>query len=226
MQSELSVNATPSLVILSTAYFPPICYFALIAQKGKVVIDLHETYSKQTWRNRCTILGGNGKLDLSIPAEKPSGNHTATKNILLSNHLHWNKIHMRSIVSAYNNAPFFIYYRDLVEHLVLDNQFKLLWELNHKIMSQLLKELELPNEIEYAEEFLHHPDPGNNLDMRFSLSPKNKVLATTVAKTFPPYYQVFEDRFGFQPNLSILDLLFNLGPDASNYLKNLAAWQP
>ena len=224
MQSELSINTTPSGVVLSTACFPPVGYFALVVQHEEVLIDLHETYSKQTWRNRCSLLSGNGTLHLSIPVEKPHGNHTATSKIVLSNHTNWKKNHLRSIVSAYNNAPFFLYYKDLIQQLLFDNQSNFLCEFNHNIFVKLLKELNIPKEIKYSESFLINPAHSNYLDLRFELSPKNKPLASYCASTFPPYYQVFEDRFGFQPNLSILDLLFNLGPDSTDYLKQIGRW--
>jgi hypothetical protein len=219
----MSVHSFPETVILSTAYFPPIEYFRLMVHHSKVIIDVHETYSKQTWRNRCAILGGNGVLSLSIPVEKPFGNRTRTSEILISNHYKWKINHWRSIESAYNNAPYFLYYKDLVEGIVCKEDCNLLDQLNRLIINQLIMELSLNVDLSYADSFFQNPDTDKYLDMRFRLSPKYRANSSDPAFHFPPYYQVFEDRFGFQPNLSILDLIFNLGPDTKEYLEGTEA---
>ncbi len=99
-------------VLLTTAYFPPVGYMAEVLRADTVVIEVHETYPKQTCRNHCVIQGPNGRQTLSIPVTRINGNHTKTRDILISTHEPWQKTHWRSIQTAYNNSPFFLYYLD------------------------------------------------------------------------------------------------------------------
>lgn len=185
----------------------------------KATIDIHETYPKQTWRNRCTIVSGNGPVNLSIPVEKPHGNATKTIEVVISQHYAWRKNHWRTIHSAYGNAPYFIYYADLVEQLIMDQSVDKLHEFNGKILRTVLDELNLEVSIEITEVFI--TEPGAAKDLRFCISPKPRERKEYEAPDFTLYYQTFEDRFGFIPNLSIIDLLFNLGPDSADYLRKL-----
>jgi hypothetical protein len=205
-------------VLLSTAYFPPVEYFVLLKNASSVQIDLHETYPKQTWRNRCRILTGNGPADLSVPVERPDGNHTSTSKVVISNHCQWAKNHWKSIESAYRNAPFFMFYSDMVEELICGHKEETLAELNVVILKHLCDEIEIQTQVIYTAEFVK--DVKENVDARFCISPKAKDQKNIFAYRWKPYYQVFDDRFGFIPNASILDLLFNLGPDAPQYLQN------
>ena len=207
------------ILLLSTAYFPTVEYMVYLANAAKVTIDLHETYPKQTWRNRCQIMTGNGLVSLTVPVEKPGGNHTSTSKVLVSEHYNWRENHWKTIFSAYRNAPFFLYYCDMVEELIQKRNSQHLHLLNQQILNMVLPEIGLKVFWDYSSHFIK--DPGEYIDRRFSLSPKAKDRAGVANPEFPPYYQVFEDRFGFQPNLSILDLLFNLGPDTLGYLEGI-----
>jgi hypothetical protein len=166
-------------------------------------------------------MSGNGQLNLTVPVEKPHGNHTKTHEIIISGHSSWRVNHWRSIVSAYNNAPFFLYYKDMVEGLIFNNSHKLLYELNDEILRQLTDEFGFTVNIEFSREYIWHSDASLTIDMRGTLSPKNHELQERKFFSLPSYYQVFEDRFGFQPNMSILDLIFNLGPETVDYLKSV-----
>ncbi len=207
------------MILLSTAYFPPVEYFAYLLSHEKAVIDLHETYPRQTWRNRCRVITGNGEADITVPVEKPLGNHTPTNKVLISDHIQWKKNHWRTLHSAYRNAPYFIYYADLVEDLIYQTETELLLDLNKAILDIFLKELKIPTHIEYSSAFI--ADTGNNTDLRFAISPKNRDRKLLHPLTYPKYYQIFKDRFGFLANTSILDVLFNLGPDTRDYLENV-----
>ncbi len=211
-------NSNNLEILISTSYFPPLEYMAELVHAKKATLDIHETYSKQTWRNRCTILSGNGPVNLSIPVEKPNGNATKTVDVIISRHYTWRKNHWRTIHSAYRNAPFFIYYNDLVEQLIMDEKQTRLHELNKNILQALLDEMNVDVSLHTTSEFIR--EPAGFKDLRFCISPKQRERAAYQTPGFSPYYQIFEDRFGFVPNLTILDLLFNLGPDSAEYLKN------
>jgi hypothetical protein len=221
MQFQMDEAKNIPSLILSTSYFSPVGYFSLLTRFPFIIIDIHETFAKQTWRNRCTIISGNGHLNLTVPVERPNGNHTKTYDIVISNHSNWRVNHWRSIVSAYNNSPFFLYYKDMVEGLIFNNNHKLLHELNDEILKQLIDEFGFTVNIEISRQYVKHPDASLAIDMRGTLSPKNRELQKKQVLSFPSYYQVFEDRFGFQPNMSILDLIFNLGPETMDYMKSV-----
>jgi hypothetical protein len=208
-----------NIVLLSTAYFPPVEYFVLLKHASGVQIDLHETYPKQTWRNRCRIITGNGIADLSVPVERPDGNHTPTSKVLISNHCQWAKNHWKSIESAYRNAPFFMFYSDLVEELICGHKEETLTELNVAILKHLCNEIAITTQVIYPTEFIRDTNE-DILDARFCISPKARDDKKLFSYQWKPYYQVFDERFGFIPNASILDLLFNMGPDTSLYLQS------
>jgi hypothetical protein len=200
-------------LIVSTAYLPPIAFFVSIVETKRITVEQHENYLKQTYRNRCHILSANGILPLSIPVIKTDGNHTKLINIQISNINNWQLNHWRAIESAYNKSPFFLYYRDELETFYL-RKFNNLLEFNSELLSFLLRKIGLKIEIIFSDDFLSIQNEEN--DLRFKFSPKKEEVIQ-----FPHYYQVFEEKFGFIPNLSIIDLLFNEGPETLNYLESV-----
>lgn len=198
-------------MLLSTAYFPPIEYFQKIIAVDKVCIEKHENFVKQTYRNRCHILGANGLQVLSIPLV-----NTHTKTLISDKRIsyrdNWQKLHWRSITSAYRNSPFFIYYEDELK-IFFENEFNYLFQYNTEILKTLLKLLKIKTEIGFTDLFEDQEAP--NVDYRNTISPKNKIST----EKFKSYTQVFSDKHGFIPNLSVIDLLFNMGPEAADYLK-------
>lgn len=202
-------------ILLSTAYLGNIYYYKQLASENEVIIEQHEHYIKQSYRNRCTILGTNGVLDLTIPTIKQSGTKTVITDIEISYDTNWNKIHWQSIVSAYNSSPFFEYYRDEFEKLILSKESNL-FTFNTNLQNLCITLLQITPLIMHNSEFVPISSESLFYDLRYSLSPKNNVDA----QEFKPYHQVFDNKFGFSPNLSILDLLFNEGTNAISFLKS------
>ncbi len=201
-------------VILSTAYLPPIEYFAYIIKGGKIYIEVHETFIKQTYRNRCKIQTANGTLNLSIPVSKVNGNHTSVKDIIINNDLQWQKDHWRAIESAYNASPYFEYYKDELENFY-KKEYHSLIEFNYLLLMQVFELIGLKKEIENTENFV--PGYEDAIDLRNHFSPKKESNFKC-----PKYYQVFDDKHGFAPNLSIIDLLFMEGPNTLCFLQEIS----
>jgi len=200
-------------VLLSSAYLPPIEYFSSIINSKKQLIEKHETYKKQTYRNRCRILGPNGILTLTIPINKPNGNHTKINEITISYFENWQQIHWRSIESSYNSSPFFLYYKEEFKE-IYQKKHKYLFDLNNDFLKLISEFISIEFTINLTSKFVNNPT--NILDLRNIISPKK--LSQKI--DFIKYSQVFANKFGFTPNLSIIDLLFNIGPEAIDYLTN------
>ena len=198
--------------IFTTAYFPPIAYMAQIVQYDgeTITIEKKETFPKQTIRNRMQILSANGVKTLSIPVIR--NNHSRTEEIVIDYKERWNLIHWRTIESAYAASPFFQYYQDELETILM-NKYTHLIEINEKALVWVLEKMKIKTNILYTDVF--SPIIGTPTDYRQQYSSKHPNIDI---KNFMAYYQVFSDRFDFQPNLSILDLLMNLGPQAKEYL--------
>ena len=203
------------ILLLPAAYFPATCYMAEILQAGQVMIESDESYPKQTWRNRCEIYGPNGRQILSIPVTKPFGNRTKTREIRLSDHEPWQRIHWRSIETAYNNSPFFIYYQDAVRK-TFEQKYHYLLDLNLAILHMTMELLREKRTIGLTGYF--EKSHAAKKDLRYILSEKNAVLSYH----YPAYTQVFEPAHGFISGLSVLDVIFNLGPEASGYLHTIS----
>lgn len=172
-----------------------------------------ETYPKQTYRNRCRILSANGILNLSVPVIRTHGNHTLIKDIRIDNSTPWQRTHWRGIFSAYNSAPFFIYYCDQIEKAFL-RKFSHLIDLNIFIIENLNSLIGFNKEFKDTSQFEKEPFGKINLIHQFNpKKPSDENLH------YPPYFQVFQNKFGFTSNLSIIDLIFCEGPGSLDYLK-------
>lgn len=200
--------------LFSTAYFPPVSYVAALLQSNSIVVEQYETFPKQTYRNRAVILTANGLLGLTVPVVRTNGNHTYTKDMAICYNENWTLKHWRAIESAYNSSPYFLYYKDEVE-VILNKQHATLIDLNMDILTFVFKKLKVKKEVILSDDYISQIGEGT-IDYRNHFSPKNKELLS-----LPEYDQVFEDRYGFQSDISILDLIFNLGPDSLGYLKEV-----
>lgn len=185
---------------LAIAYFPPISYISLLA-KGDVLLECCENYQKQSWRNRCHILAAGGVEALQVPVV-----HDGSK-LITDIKVDWSKgfmrRHQRAIDSAYMNSAYFEHYRDGL-YSILDSRIESLWELDMRILDYFLNILEIPS-------------PGITSSFHgpvMDIHPKHEDKFY-VQKN---YFQVFSEKYGFTPNLSVMDLVFNEGPDSSMYL--------
>lgn len=195
-------------ICLTSAYLAPVEYYSALAKTDTVFLEHCEFYEKQSYRNRCNIAGANGQLALTIPVEKSNGARMLTRDVRISEHSDWQLQHWRSIESAYNSTPFFEYYKDdLLPFYEQDWTF--LWDFNIEIQAKVLELLDLQVDIQLTKEYKVDFDE-NVLDARNSIHPKKE----TDTGSLKNYYQVFEQRFGFIPNLSIIDLLFNMGNES------------
>ncbi len=194
------------LSVIPVSYLAPVGVYAAILNSENVVFEKQENFVKQTFRSRCEIYGANGKQLLSVPVEK-RGNHIPITEVRISYKEDWQKIHWRSIVSAYRNSPYFEYYLDVFQSF-FETKTELLCEFNMSLHQVVMKLLKAEIKHEFTETYIS--DYGNNvLDLR---------NADTDFPAIPQYNQVFKERYGFIPNLSILDLLFNTGPDSLKIL--------
>jgi hypothetical protein len=204
-------------ILLSTAYLPPIRYISKFLLNVPVLIEQHENYQKQSYRNRCYIYGANGRQCLVIPVKKLHGEKMPIEEVEIDYTYLWQKTHIKAIESAYRLSPFYEYYMDDIKGHY-DTTIKLLFDWNKQMLNIILNLLKIKAEPEYTTGFIHQ---GTDFeDLRQSIHPKNKLNKPDALFNPLPYQQVFSDRHGFIPNLSIIDLLFNEGPHATGVLLN------
>ncbi len=193
---------------LSTAYLAPVSYYACLCRYDRIIIEKYCHYVKQTWRNRCMIATTNGLLSLSIPVEKSESPKCFTKDVRIASHGNWQHMHWNAIVSAYNSSPFFEYYEDDFQPFY-EKKFKFLFDFNEELREMICRLLDISPQVTYSETFL----PVTKNDYREIIHPKKEQSEIADLST-ESYYQVFQQKFGFQSGLSIVDLLFNMGPES------------
>ncbi len=222
----------PGSCLLSTAYFPPVEYFAAMANSKKAIIEKCEMFQKQSYRTRCHIYSANGLLALTVPAKRnvmevESAN--AKEAVRPSHKLFIDKVgidyskpwvqqHKRAIEAAYMTTPFFEYYRDDI-FAVLDGNHESLFDLNLKLIELCNELIGISTPIEFTSEWLESTGV-ECIDLRAAIHPKSKERNLLERMQIEkPYYQVFSNKQGFISNLSILDLLCNEGPNSISFLK-------
>lgn len=197
-------------LLISSAYLPPAEYFARILDAENIFIEKEENYIKQTYRNRCYILSAHGPQLLSVPVYLGSVHKTSIKEIRIDYSKRWQQVHLRAMSAAYKSSPYFEFYFDSIEKIISENH-EFLLDLNLSVTEALLSILKINKTLSYTVHF--EPHDNNQFDFRYKITPKKGSFYTPKR-----YMQVFDSGKGFIPNLSIVDLIFNTGPEALKYL--------
>jgi WbqC-like protein family. len=206
-------------VWMSVAYLAPLHYYARMLSSSNVYIEQHDNYLKQTYRNRCQIVTGNGVIPLSIPVDKGESVKCLSRDIRLSSHTDWQKLHWRSLVAAYNSSPFFEYYTDDLFPFY-EKKWDFLFDFNISIQSKIMELIDAEITVAFTNDY--KAEFGEReLDLREGIHPKKMPESEDPAYRVVRYYQVFDQKFGFIPNMSIVDLLFNMGPESKEVLKKM-----
>jgi len=201
----------PDTALLSIAYLGPVQYFTKLLIHPLQIIECYDHYTKQTYRNRCNIMGANGILTLSIPVIKGHAHKTHVRDIRIDYEKRWQKLHWRSIESAYRHSPFFEFYMDEFSPFY-EQKYEFLIDLNAGLLEVVLHALGIEYRVAYSKAFIE-AGTEDFADYRETIHPKRDPLSDPLFVPVP-YRQVFAERLGFKANLSIIDLLFNEGPNA------------
>jgi len=196
-------------LILPT-YFPSISHFAVIAQSETITFEIEDNFQKQTNRNRTYIYSPNGIQLLNIPVKHSKATHQKTKDVLIENEFDWQKQHFKSLEAAYRSSPFFEYFEDDIAP-IFEKKHQFLMDLNFEVLDIVTKCLRMKLEFGKTTEYFH--EVNDFTDFRYLANGKKDE------NSFEKYTQVFDDKHGFINNLSVLDLLFNEGKFAMDYLK-------
>lgn len=197
--------------LLPIFYLPPVSWFSeFLNQENDVALEQFENFPKQTYRNRANIYGANGKLSLIIPIHHTS--ERCINNIQISYAEDWRKLHWKSIKNAYQSSPYFEYYENKLEKIFLDKHQSLL-AFNLKALDIVLDILKADKLYTLTDEYIHNPDKQ---DFRNAFSTKKET-----EYLMEEYYQTFSDKMGFIKDLSIIDLICNLGPEAATYIRKI-----
>lgn len=195
--------------LIELQYFPPITYFSVLLKHENIWIEQFENYQKGSYRNRCHIATANGLLRLSIPLEKGKNNQTTIKEVKIHNDNNWQTQHWRAIKSAYGNAPYFEYYADELFPF-FEKKYNFLFDLNLDLLNGIMELFMMPNTLQFTNEYQINLNE-NITDFRNVISPKKPDNPLFQKVT---YQQLFIEKHGFIPELSILDILFCKGPEA------------
>ena len=200
-------------ILISSAYLPPAEYFSLISDADETLVEKEENYLKQSYRSRCYITSAHGIQLLSVPVYDGSRRKTPICDIKIDYSKRWQQVHLGALSASYSASPYFVFYFEAVERIILKNHSFLL-DLNMELAILICSILKTGKELRYTSVF----EPVGSIpnDYRYSLSPKKE-------SSFRPkeYIGVFNSGTVFDPKISIVDLIFNTGPEAAGYLKNL-----
>ena len=198
--------------ILHPSYFPSISHFAAIAQSESITFEVEDNFQKQTNRNRTYIYSPNGIQLLNIPVKHSKETHQKTKDIRIESDFDWQKQHFKSLEAAYRSSPFFEFFEDDIR-IIFEKKHDFLLDLNFETLAIVTKCFRMKLEFDTTSEYFHDVDTNKTMDFRSLINGKKDL------SIFESYKQVFDDKYGFINNLSVLDLLFNEGKYAMDYLK-------
>ena len=204
--------------ILSTAFLAPIEYYSKLYHYDEIMIEANENFIKQTYRNRCFIGAVNLIQNLSIPIEKGNELKTSIKDVRISDHGNWRHQHWYAIYSSYNNTPFFEYYEDEFAPF-FEKKYDFLFDLNEQLRELICSLIGIKKNIIYTDQYIE-TDNFDGIDFRNIINPKKDYKTLDPEFVSNPYYQQFQQKWGFRPNLSIIDLLFNMGPESILVLRD------
>ena len=226
--------------LLQTTYFGPVQWYQKLKRYDHCVIEQYDSYQKQTYRNRCVIATANGLQALTVPVEV-GGKKEEVREVRISDHNQWRRVHWNALQSAYSESPFFEYYADDIRPF-FEQKYEFLIDFNEAIRQKMCELLDIETSVSYSSGFMVHGswfmvhgswfmvhgsgfrDQGSGFRVHGSgFRDFREVIHAKHPQDDPEfqprsYWQVFQHRYGFQPNLSILDLLFCMGPEAVFYL--------
>lgn len=200
--------------VVDNQYFSCVNYYSSLFSYANTEIELFDNFQKMGFRNRCIIAGSNGLINLTIPVVGGRNKKQLMREVKIDQTQAWQQQHIKTILSCYGKSPFFEFYRDGVENLIKCQEVFLL-DFNLEILIWLKKVLQVSSNIGFTESYI------TNYEAEFITDNRNKFLPRNFQESNDSinYPQVFEEKIGFQPNLSILDLLFCEGPNAKKLLK-------
>jgi hypothetical protein len=207
--------------LLSTTYFGPVQWYQKLYRSDETEIEACENFQKQTYRNRCIIATTQGTQALTIPVERSNSplsilNSQLIKDLRISDHGNWRHLHWNALQSAYGESPFFEYYQDDIRPF-LERKWAFLLDFNEEIRAKVCELIDIEPNVKYSEAFRAEGVKSATVaDYRAAINPKHPAEDPDFVPR--PYYQVYQQKHGFLPNLSILDLLFNMGPESIFYL--------
>ncbi|MDD7318427.1 MAG: WbqC family protein [Prevotella sp.] len=197
--------------LLSSAYCAPVQWFQKLNRYDMVLVEQYDHFLKQTYRNRCVIATANGTQSLTIPVERPEEEKCLMRDVRISDHGNWRRQHWTALATAYGDSPFFDYYADDLRPL-FEKKRDFLFDFNMELTQLLCELLDVRPQIGVTSGYA---EAAAN-DFRDAIRPKHPMPDADFNPQ--PYYQVYDHRHGFIPNLSVLDLLFNMGNEAIFYL--------
>lgn len=200
------------VIYLASAYLAPVAYYARLYACQKAYIERYDHYVKQTYRNRCIIATADGPLALTIPTEKPETSKCYMKDVRISDHGNWRHMHWNALVSNYRNSPFFEYYADDFR-VFYEKKYPFLWDYNQELCNLVCRLIDIQPSMEGTMTYQSELPEGVK-DFRGIIHPKKNDIQNDSTFRATPYYQVFKEKHGFLPNLSVADLLFNMGPES------------
>jgi hypothetical protein len=198
--------------ILSSAYFGPIQYYSKLFRYDEAYVERYDNYQKQTYRNRCIIATTNGVQALTVPIEGFEGSKCMMRDIRISDHGNWRHLHLNALESAYRESPYYEYYIDDILPF-FERKWEYLYDFNSEICAKICDLIDIHPRIIPTSDFIKSDDMD---DFRDVIRPKHPLPDGDFR--VKPYYQVFRQKHGFTPHLSILDLLFNMGPESIFFL--------